>query len=411
MSMHVCIMPSWYPTPDQPLSGVFFREQAQALARAGFTVGVVAPYFRAARHARAFWTSGPRGVRITDDAGVPTYQDFHLNIPLADAVNARRWVRSGLALFARYVAEHGMPDLMHAHSAAMGGVCAAAIQQRWGVPFVLTGHSSAYARGALDAREVALARAASMAASARIVVSPALGASVEAVLGEAANPWVWVPNMVDARFFALPLAERLGTRPPTPEPPAPHPPTPHRPFTFLCIGGLHPAKGHADLIEAFAAAFPEGPRTRLRLGGEGPERAALEARIAALGMERRMELLGALTREDVARELLAADAFVLPSRIETFGVVLAEALACGLPVIATRSGGPQSIVTEADGLLVPPADAPALADALRTMREQSARYDSADIRARTLARFGEDAVVSQLAAIYADVLATRRGHA
>lgn len=401
MSMRVCIVPSWYPTPDQPLSGVFFREQAQALARAGFTVGVVAPYFRAARHARAYWTSGPRGVRITDDAGMPTYQDFHLNIPLADAVNARRWVRSGLALFERYVAEHGMPDLVHAHSAAMGGVCAAAIQQRWGVPFVLTGHSSAYARGALDAREVALARAASASASARIVVSPALGASVEAVLGEAANPWVWVPNMVDARFFALPLAERAGARATDPD----------RPFTFLCIGGLHPAKGHADLIEAFAAAFPGDSRTRLRLGGEGPQRSVLESRIAALGMGRHIELLGALTREDVARELLAADAFVLPSHIETFGVVLAEALACGLPVIATRSGGPQSIVTDADGLLVPPADAPALADALRTMREQSARYDSADIRARTLARFGEDAVVSHLAAIYADVLATRKGHA
>ena len=102
---------------------------------------------------------------------------------------------------------------------------------------------------------------------------------------------------------------------------------------------------------------------------------------------------------------------MLPSHIETFGVVLAEALACGLPVIATHSGGPQSIVTEADGLLVPPADVPALADALRTMREQSARYDSADIRARCRARFGEAAVVSQLAAIYADVLAARKGHA
>jgi len=398
LSLHVCIVPSWYPTPHQPLSGVFFREQAHALARAGFRVGVVAPDFRAARHAKAYCADGPRGIRITDDAGLPTYQDFHLNLPLADALNGSRWVRSGLALFARYVAEHGTPDLMHAHGAVMGGVCAAAIRTRWGVPFVLTGHSSAYARGALDPREIELARAASAAASARIVVSPALGRSVDAALGEAAGPWLWVPNMVDTRFFALPLAER----------PAPRPHAPERAFTFLCIGGLHPAKGHADLIDAFAAALRDDSGTRLRLGGEGPQRAALESRIAALGMEQHVELLGALAREQVAQELLAADAFVLPSRIETFGVVLAEALACGLPVVATRSGGPQSIVTDADGLLVPVGDVGALAAALRTMRGHASDYDSADIRARTLARFGEEAVVSQLAAIYADVLSDRK---
>jgi glycosyltransferase involved in cell wall biosynthesis len=87
-------------------------------------------------------------------------------------------------------------------------------------------------------------------------------------------------------------------------------------------------------------------------------------------------------------------------------IVLSEATACGKPVVATRSGGPESIVTPENGLLVEVGDVAALAGALRTMVEQAReRYDAATIRAQFLERYSRPAVVDALEAVYRGVAA------
>lgn len=126
---------------------------------------------------------------------------------------------------------------------------------------------------------------------------------------------------------------------------------------------LSPEKGLPYLIDAFAwLAQRYGDRVRLRIAGEGPEREALEARIAALGLAERIELLGWLPYEDVPAFLQDLDIFVLPSTWEGFGVVAVEASSAGLPVVATDIHGiPDAVSNGTTGLLTPPADAAALA--------------------------------------------------
>lgn len=392
--MHILFIPSWYATPDDPVRGSFFREQAHALARAGHRVGVIAPRIRSVREVVPGLLGGLRGIERQDDRGIATYrlEDAQLR-PGLSAANDARWLRTGMRLFERYIAEQGAPDVLHAHGVFHGGRIGAAAKRSSGVPLAITEHSTVYARRTFPAFQIEEAREALGVADARLVVSPQLGELMESVVGPAAAGWEWVPNMVDASFLAAERPVRAQGAP----------------FTFLTVAFLYEKKDVAGLLHAFAGAFPAENDVRLRVGGDGPERARLEALAAELGIAGRVDFLGELSREQVLAEMLAADTFVLPSRVETFGVVVAEALATGLPVLATRSGGPECIVTDDDGLLVPPGDLDALAGALRDMRAGVSRYDAAKLRHRCERRFGETAFVSAIEGVYERV--TGRGGA
>ena len=129
-----------------------------------------------------------------------------------------------------------------------------------------------------------------------------------------------------------------------------------RPVRLVTLGRLSREKGHDVLLRAVAGLRDRGSRMTLDLVGDGPERVALEALAAELGLGAIVTFRGQLLDADVARAYAAADAFVLPSRSEGFGVALVEAMATGLPVVATRSGGPEDIVLAGDGVLVGSAD-------------------------------------------------------
>jgi glycosyltransferase involved in cell wall biosynthesis len=134
--------------------------------------------------------------------------------------------------------------------------------------------------------------------------------------------------------------------------------------TVLAVGRLVRVKGFDLLLEAFArASLPDG--TRLVIGGDGAERAALEASAGRLGIADRVRFLGRLDSPDVARAMATASLLAVPSRVEAFGIVVLEGWRAGLPVIATDHGGPAEFVSHAhDGYLVDPEDPDALAHAL-----------------------------------------------
>jgi glycosyltransferase involved in cell wall biosynthesis len=165
------------------------------------------------------------------------------------------------------------------------------------------------------------------------------------------------------------------------------------------VARLSPEKGHARLIEALAAAFGGDPTVRLRLVGDGPLRGELERLCAARAIGGQVEFLGVLSSEQVRDELATADAFVLASDAETFGVAVIEALACGCPAIVTASGGPEHLVNAANGLVIPPRDPEALRAALIRMRQQAGHYDRSAIRAAALDLYSPEAFARRFAEI------------
>ncbi|MHB8504885.1 MAG: glycosyltransferase family 4 protein, partial [Acidimicrobiales bacterium] len=138
-----------------------------------------------------------------------------------------------------------------------------------------------------------------------------------------------------------------------------------QPLTVLSIGRLVQDKGYAVLLEAVAQARSAGCELRLVLGGEGPERPALGAMVGQLGLGGSVRFLGAVAQDRLVDLYRDADMFCLASFAEGLPIVLMEAMATGLPVVATSVAGIPELVRHGEsGLLVPPGCAPALAAAL-----------------------------------------------
>jgi glycosyltransferase involved in cell wall biosynthesis len=138
---------------------------------------------------------------------------------------------------------------------------------------------------------------------------------------------------------------------------------------LLCVASLIPRKGHLILIEALARLRRLDWRLTCvgSLTRDPPTARAVRRRIAALGLGDRILLAGETSPATVARAYQTADAFVLPSYYEGYGMAYAEAMACGLPIVATDAGAIAETVPRAAGLLVAASDLPALVRALRRL--------------------------------------------
>ncbi len=126
---------------------------------------------------------------------------------------------------------------------------------------------------------------------------------------------------------------------------------------IICVGRLSPEKGHLGLIDAFADLIDQGVDAELRILGEGPARVDLERQILRRGLGERCSLPGGVPEETVFQEIAASDLFVLPSFVEGLPIVLMEAMALRVPVIAPRLAGIPELVEDAkSGLLFTPTD-------------------------------------------------------
>ena len=390
--MHILIIPSEvYGSKESPLAGIFQRHQARALTRAGYKVGVISIQLRSFERLRNRLLGWPHGVEVDRDREIPVIR-YHGWYWIPHIVRGKTWltVRVGMKLYVRYAEEHGTPDLIHAHNALYAGLLASQIKNRFGVPYVITEHSSAYAFGLVRKSQMLHVKEAFLNADKRLVVSTSLGSVLENLMGDYVCPWVYVPNVLDEIFER----QAFNSAPKRQSDKA---------FRFLTIGKLSEGKGQRDLLKAFALKFRGKSAVQLRIGGAGPLRKQLDKQAVELGVDNQLRFLGRLDREQVRFEMKSCHAFVLPSHYETFGVVLIEALSFGKPVISTRCGGPEEIVNPRNGVLVSTKDIVGLGKAMEAMQININKYDNFWIQQDCMSRFGENAVMGKLSNIYAEV--------
>lgn len=277
-------------------------------------------------------------------------------------------------------------DVVHAHEpltpsvAMFATLCSPA-------PVVATFHSGAERSRLFDLAAPALRRVARRI-SVRIAVSERAAGFAGSRLG---GPFRIVPNGADVARFAAAEPADLG---------------PGR--ILLFVGRLHPRKGFRVAVAAFARLARERSDLRLVVAGHGDEASALDTLDTPL--RARVRMLGSVPNEDLPPYHAAADVLLAPSvGGESFGIVLVEAMAAGLPVVASRIPGYDEVVTDgAEGFLVPARDDAAVAAAAGRLLDdpELARRMGAAGRERAR-RYDWGTVAGELEAIYREVAAAR----
>ncbi len=378
--LKVLFITAWYPSPANPVDGVFVREHARAVARRhDITVlHCVEPTDEeplAGRVEREVDPAGP---------GEPPVYRLHRRRPRMRGTGLPAAVlATGRAV--RRIARDGFsPDIVHAHVYAAGAPAVAV--SRWlGVPLVVTEHFSLVARGRLTPDERRNARIAYRGADVVLPVSHLLRDAIEALGVE--TPLVVVPNVVDSALFFPPQSALRRV--------------PTGPARLLTVGTMPDThvKGIPVLLEALERLPPGAGSWELDVIGDGPARAEYERRAAVPALAGRVRFHGLRPKVEVADFMRRADLFVLASAWETFGCVVLEALASGLPVVATAVGAIPDLVSPEDGKVVPPGNPEALATALAEVLAARARYDAAAIAGRAR-RFAPEPVGEMIDRVY-----------
>ena len=384
--MHILIIPSWYPNHINPINGIFFQEQARILKHQGHKVGIIAPTLWSTPVRLHKKNRLPLGLHYETEHGIPTFREYgNVWIHSQSQNTSRRWISAGQFLFEKYISEFGKPDIIQAHCAIHAGILADRLNKQYQIPYLITEHSSIFYRRKLSAWEFNLVSSAYMNAAARIAVSPTQGSFLENMFSDCFKPWSWIPNPLSDEFCNCPLASSK-----------------EKPFVFINFATLRPNKRQQDLLTAFAKAFKGNLDVHLKIGGAGQERKKLEKLSHRLGLNSQVTFLGQLNRQAVLDALCHANAFVLSSEIETFGIVVIEALACGLPVISTRCGGPECIINESNGILVEPRNTEQMAQAMKYMMVHYSDYHTHSIQKACLNNFAPAKIMS----MYSDILKT-----
>jgi len=274
-------------------------------------------------------------------------------------------------------------DLIHCNWVYPDGVAGGLIARLLRIPYIITEHQSGiefHLKHSFIKRQISKAYKAS---SKVILVSQSLTKPLKSVL-PALGDYVIIHNGVDVQTF--PLRSEL------------------RPLRkIVYIGNLIPAKGLQFLLPALKKLIDEGYPISLDLIGIGSYQGKLAALSSDLGIKDRVSFKGIIPPDEIPGKLLDYDLLILPSLQESFGMVLIEAMATGMPVLGTRSGGPESVVTPSVGELVEPGSMEALYEGFKRLNARWESFDPQEIRAYCSRNYDLRVLCLQIAQVYHEV--------
>lgn len=382
--MHIMVIPSWYSSPRNKVHGSFFKEQFKALSNSNEKITVA--YNEIWPITMFGKIREKRGISFNIEDNLRTYRYKDYNYLPKSQLMFKSFNKRMDKLYQEIVKNEGKVDVIHAHSAFWGGIAAAYLSKKYNIPLVITEHSSLkYAKYAKESYKKHVFGAYE---TADCLI--AVGSGLKKELKEYVNkPVKVIHNMVDLDLFYVDKNDVQDV-------------SAKKEFSFFSCAFLEEGKGMEYLIKAFAETF-RGENVILRIGGDGSMKLLLSELIKELNMKEQIQLLGALSREEVSKEMRRCDVFALPSEHETFGVVYIEALACGKPVIGADNGGAEDIIGEENGIIVKKKDVEDLAKALKRIKDSYMMYDKNKIREKTVFSYSEKLLVESLKGVYKKV--------
>lgn len=379
--MHIMFIPSWYSSKENPVHGSFFKEQALALQDKNIKITIA--YNEILNLKKIYRISKEKiGLikSIEDDLTTYRYRNFNYlpkNSNMFYVFNKRMD-----RLYKKIVEDEGKIDLIHCQSSFWAGISAAYISKKYGIPLIITEHSSL--ERAIYVRESykSFIKDSYLAANKLIAVGNGLKNEMENFCGR--KDIEVIHNMIDLDKFYL--SNKID-----------------KTFKFFSLAFLEGEKGMDVLIKSFAKFFINKD-FKLLIGGEGSQLKYLKKMSNELGISNQVEFLGALSREGVAKNMSECDCFVLASKYETFGVVYIEALASGKPVIGVYNGGAEEIINDKNGIIVKKDSVEDLGNAMIYISNNIDSYNKEYIRNNCMHRFSKDKITNEIIALYEKVL-------
>jgi glycosyltransferase involved in cell wall biosynthesis len=373
--MKILIVSEGYHKTKDDLNGIFEFDQAKALKDIGHDIIFASIDFRSIRRKRKlglYWDTKD-GINI-----------LNYSIPLGRFPLRINLFIGRLAIMRMYktiLKKYGNPDIIHANFNTIGNI-ATVLKEKYNLPLIITEHSSTINNLILPKEILRLGNETYHKADCMISVSSRIANMLK---------YHWdidskiIPNIVDTSLFKH-YTKRESEN-----------------FTFLSIGHLNHNKGFDLLIKSFKNAnFANN--VFLKIVGKGELQLDLEKEITNNGLSQQIQLMGFLDRKEIANLMSECNAFVLASRGETFGVVYIEALTAGLPVIATKCGGPEDFITKENGIIIPVDNVDSLTNAMLQMYETYKYYNNEMISKDSRQRFSPNTIALQLSEVYTTTL-------
>ena len=283
------------------------------------------------------------------------------------------------------IKKSGKPDLIHAQVTYTGGYCAYRLHKEFDIPFIITERYAPFPHPSFSVNGKLIDKVSLPLNAARnvISVSPAFANIISEISGRNVSA---IPNFLDEEVFKPSINAVVNEE-----------------FTFATLAVTYePRKGIDILFKAIKVLKDKGVKARFKVGGGREDNFYhdLKRLENELNVSDYIEWFPKLDRSEVVNLMQTCDCFVMPSLSESFGTVYIEAIACGKPIIATKCGGPESIVDEQVGLIVNINDVDELANAILAMISNKKDYSKEVIRKYFLDNFSKRVVTRKYVDLY-----------
>ena len=384
--MNILIIPSWYDNPRDPLKGSIFKEQAFAIYdyfmknKIASTVTILSLQQYSIRE-RKYYKNIKR-IAIHEEEGVKIFQSFFLSIPKFEKINFLR----GAYLLKKYIlyAQKYLKlkfDIVHIHSVFFAGFWYSLCGLN--IPYIITEHSTFFSRRLITKiQNKYLFKVFNNAAN---IIAVGIGLKKDISFYTNNNIKIIYNIVYDKFCFSN---NTINTKD-------------KNDFIFFSLGVQAQKKGFDILLLAFKQYIESGNKGRLIIAGinESEKKWLLSFELSS-EVSKNIELLGKISREKVFEYMNACDCFSLVSRHETFGIVYAEAMYCGKPVIASMTGGPDSFINSDNGILVPIEDIERTAEAMVFIKNNYLKYNSERIKQFAKEKFSADSICKEIIDVY-----------
>jgi glycosyltransferase involved in cell wall biosynthesis len=372
-TMRILIICGGYPLVTEPNIYVFVHRQALALKKAGYDVVVLDIDLRSIRWKRKY------GFYFEEYDGIDVYR---CSFPFITVKFPRiyRFLSQRLSdiCYCKIKKQIGNIDFLNAHFVKGAGEAGVYLKKKYDIPLVITEHSSAILNN-IDNYVERYVKTYNEA-DAVVVVSNALK---HRLLGYGINAYI-IPNVIDTARFKL-MAEKKKDK-----------------FIFLSVGRLTQGKRFDLTIKAFSKIHERYADTELLIIGKGEKKKEI-VNMANQLAKKSVTFIKCVNNDDMPSIYNECDCFVLPSDFETFGMVYAEAISCGIPAIATDNGGSKEIINEHNGIIIPLNDVEKLTEAMKFVYENRGQFKRNELHQSIEERFGEKAFVNKYKEIISKV--------